>query len=376
MDAGDRALASGTASFCGNSHGGRPRCKPIDGHREAPRNAPPDPRSGSAERLTEQYFSDAHEQSLALPVLDQVYSQTSPGKFRGSSAQVRVGRTWLVRETANRATYQCWKVPRGVYVFALVAVADGPSRCCGYRIGPNSLIVGQPGSTVSAALAPFEGFALIVEEAEVLSRLGGASVWALENASCPIVELSPQQGHRLTDALRGVCSGVRSSVSAWRAHQAETSRHEILDAICAALRLCKPTQTSGHRARTNHVRVVERVLQRVREQSAERIDAHDLCLEIGASRRSLHYAFETVVGIPPAQFLRMLRLNGVRWELRRGIADVSIGDVAARWGFWHMGRFAADYRRLFGELPSGTVQSMTGRRAAAAVARATERRAG
>lgn len=31
-------------------------------------------------------------------------------------------------------------------------------------------------------------------------------------------------------------------------------------------------------------------------------------------------------------------------------------DVANNWGFWHMGRFAADYRKFFGELPSETLQ--------------------
>jgi len=34
-----------------------------------------------------------------------------------------------------------------------------------------------------------------------------------------------------------------------------------------------------------------------------------------------------------------------------------IGTIANRCGFWHMGRFAADYRRLFGELPSETLRS-------------------
>jgi len=43
----------------------------------------------------------------------------------------------------------------------------------------------------------------------------------------------------------------------------------------------------------------------------------------------------------------------VRRELQTHRRD-SIGDVAARWGFWHLSRFAADYTRLFGELPSAT----------------------
>ena len=35
-------------------------------------------------------------------------------------------------------------------------------------------------------------------------------------------------------------------------------------------------------------------------------------------------------------------------------AGQAIIDAASRWGFWHMGQFAADYRRKFGELPSET----------------------
>jgi AraC family ethanolamine operon transcriptional activator len=31
-----------------------------------------------------------------------------------------------------------------------------------------------------------------------------------------------------------------------------------------------------------------------------------------------------------------------------------VHEIARRWGFWHIGEFAADYRRLFGELPSQT----------------------
>ena len=35
----------------------------------------------------------------------------------------------------------------------------------------------------------------------------------------------------------------------------------------------------------------------------------------------------------------------------------SIADAANRWGFWHMGQFTADYRELFGELPSKTLRN-------------------
>ena len=52
-----------------------------------------------------------------------------------------------------------------------------------------------------------------------------------------------------------------------------------------------------------------------------------------------------------------MRLRGVRIELRQSCSRrTRVADVAAQWGFWHMGQFAADYRRRFGELPSETLR--------------------
>jgi AraC family ethanolamine operon transcriptional activator len=58
----------------------------------------------------------------------------------------------------------------------------------------------------------------------------------------------------------------------------------------------------------------------------------------------------------PKAYLTAMRLDGVRRHLVPGEPTVKIADVANRWGFWHMGQFAADYRRHFGELPSQTLQ--------------------
>ena len=35
----------------------------------------------------------------------------------------------------------------------------------------------------------------------------------------------------------------------------------------------------------------------------------------------------------------------------------TVADIAARWGFWHMGHFSQDYKALFGETPTQTRQT-------------------
>jgi len=95
------------------------------------------------------------------------------------------------------------------------------------------------------------------------------------------------------------------------------------------------------------------------------IDAHaagapriaDLCTASRANERTLRYAFQEHFEMSPKAYLQAVRLNGVRRELRRRDGRPSVSAAANHWGFWHLGQFAADYRRLFGELPSETAKA-------------------
>ena len=83
----------------------------------------------------------------------------------------------------------------------------------------------------------------------------------------------------------------------------------------------------------------------------------DLCSALNVSRRTIQYCFQEVLSTNPVQYLRAIRLNSVRRELREAnAATMQVQDIAARWGFWHLSHFARDYRAMFGELPSDTLR--------------------
>ncbi|WP_417679993.1 helix-turn-helix domain-containing protein [Roseibium sp.] len=84
----------------------------------------------------------------------------------------------------------------------------------------------------------------------------------------------------------------------------------------------------------------------------------DICTALGVSERTLRYAFREYVGLSPVAYLRACRLNRVRAVL--AVSDpreTTITQVAMRFGFLHLGRFAGDYKRMFGEMPSVTLDA-------------------
>ncbi|WP_024850361.1 helix-turn-helix domain-containing protein [Hydrogenovibrio kuenenii] len=82
----------------------------------------------------------------------------------------------------------------------------------------------------------------------------------------------------------------------------------------------------------------------------------DICQFLGVSERTLQYAFHAYVDMPPNAYLRLCRLNRVQAILRASApSSVTVTEVAMRFGFFHLGRFALDYRQLFNETPSQTL---------------------
>jgi|GEM_PF-790035 len=120
-----------------------------------------------------------------------------------------------------------------------------------------------------------------------------------------------------------------------------------------------PPRASFH----NRARLARRAEAWMRDRLAEPVRIPDLCLALRVSRRELEYAFRSVFDQSPRDFLHALRLNAIRHALRqagRSGRKQTLLELELAHGVTHAGRFAAQYRELFGESPARTRMAGSG----------------
>lgn len=103
-------------------------------------------------------------------------------------------------------------------------------------------------------------------------------------------------------------------------------------------------------------RHVVRAEEYIRTHADRPITVGALADAAGTSARTLFEGFRRFRGITPMALLKAVRLERAHAELESAAPSASVTDVALKWGFVHLGRFAQSYRGRFGELPSETLR--------------------
>ncbi|MDP3967276.1 MAG: AraC family transcriptional regulator [Nocardioides sp.] len=103
-------------------------------------------------------------------------------------------------------------------------------------------------------------------------------------------------------------------------------------------------------------RLVRQVLDLIEAEPERDWRLADFAAETGVSPRTVQAAFQRELRMSPLERLRRTRMERAREDLLAADpAQTSVTDIAARWGFFHLGRFAASYRDAYQELPSQTL---------------------
>jgi AraC family ethanolamine operon transcriptional activator len=125
-----------------------------------------------------------------------------------------------------------------------------------------------------------------------------------------------------------------------------------LPRLTARLLALEQSSSTNHRI-SSRQRILNRVEGFLEANADAPIYIADLCVAAGVSERTLANVFHQCFGLSPIRYLRVRRLHQVRRALRTSDpGTTSVSEIASLFGFWHFGRFAADFKALFEQTPS------------------------
>ncbi len=84
------------------------------------------------------------------------------------------------------------------------------------------------------------------------------------------------------------------------------------------------------------------------------ISVNEIAAAAGVSVRTLFDGFQRFRGTTPLARLKAVRLERAHADLKSVDQTESITEIALKWGFGNIGRFAHSYKARYGELPSQT----------------------
>lgn len=300
---------------------------------------------------------DAH--TAQLGDWDLRYDQLDCGAFQGRFTDVRWPGVQLFAEETTRRVHQRGSLPANSIALACPLTdgsdvfVDGRREAAGVAVALHAAEVDicTPAGCILAGVV-FDAELLddaIAPAAQIARTLAEQRMLALR--------LAPADAAGLRTLLRAAVAAALKGVSG------ATAQHHLRDELLlkALEILARADVAQADTPPGLRKRVVDRARDLLLADAAEPPSLLEVSKQVGVSPRKLAYCFEHVLGMSPARYLKLLRLNAARRELRSmDPCETSVYDVAARWGFWHFGHFSADYKRMFAELPSETLRGVRG----------------
>ncbi len=169
----------------------------------------------------------------------------------------------------------------------------------------------------------------------------------------PLVDLRSPAGRTWWQLMHYLAALLDPRAPALLPQQAAMLEEHV---ICALLTLAGPALASAP-APQPLVRARLRQLEdHILAHLAEPLTLTALAQQARTSVRTLQGWFAQAHGMTPTAYIRARRLEQVRHALQHPGPQAAVTEVAARWGFEHLGRFAAAYRARYGEAPSATLR--------------------
>ena len=308
--------------------------------------------------LFDRWFDDVDELTEMTREWDLEFYQLIPGKFNGRVFQAIFGLCQITYAKFNCKIKQQGLSPKNLRSIAIPANSDLSLFWRGYHVSGNDLMIFPPsGELESISEEDFEVYILSIPEdylAEI-SQILGLSNWRRLLNGAEVVTCQKKHINTLRTALEITCQNIVNRPTILNSkvfHQ--NLRLNFSCKVLLALAEAKALPLKKWPSRRARALIGAENL--IVSNSHKKITVGKLCQELNVSERTLRNAFYDRYGISPKAYLKAYKLNQVRRALRLAHPEsTKISDLAGHWGFWHMGQFAKDYKAMFCELPSETL---------------------
>lgn len=267
----------------------------------------------------------------------------------------------VAHHRSRQSQRDVFEVPAGQVVF-VICRTKLPVVWSGQELPPSLLGVIRSGREHRVTLpASWDGYEFTVSEDLILESEIFPPDFFAATARCenPYVPLPEPETGRFVERMDRFFDEAR---------QGDGSLPEALDAtefydfVICGLRNLFDTGLSAAGAESpkqlRQTHLVAEAREFVAANLRRSLTAKEMADSLGVSYRSLHYAFREELGVSPYRYFLTQRLHGVRRQLLS--SGLSVTEASVGYGFYAPSRFARQYRRLFGELPSETAREASG----------------
>ena len=301
-------------------------------------------------------IEDVSEQRAMQPWVDMEFFQMGRGRKVGRMASVDLAAQQIVQEKQDVAVQKLGVMPENICTVSCCAF-DPDFRFSEIQAGETDAVFLLPGNTEFDVYVPAGARTSYIsfDQNELIGHLRvldperwehpPKALWAIPGVPRSALEGLVRQFYEIARS-----HGVNGPDSEFLR---EMLLHEVAGMVVSSRDQDVPTMD-----RLSAFRVCRSALGYVEDHLADDKlpTITDLCREFGVSERTLQYGFRSYVNMSPQAYLRLCRLNRVRAALSQPAAcETTVTEVATRFGFFHMGKFAQSYRLHFGETPSKTL---------------------
>lgn len=171
----------------------------------------------------------------------------------------------------------------------------------------------------------------------------------------PLLDLTTGHGRSLRHHVLSAVADFADPGSALHVPAAMRALEQLL----LTLLLEQPNDAEARLARAGRAispRDVARAVDYIEANLAAPIALADIVAAAGVPGRTLLAHFQRFKGVSPLGYLREARFRAARLALTSPSRTATTTGIATSCGFDHLGRFAVEYRRRFGESPSETLR--------------------